>query len=197
MNSSNSIIDVILFSPKKNEYCSAEYLKKIKEEIRTLYNIRFHSIHSSDDHKETIRYSKIFFETNTHILSQKRAEEFFVKFEISLENLKKININSSQFVFSGSAVMGALGLRNPKDLDIFHVKNFILPNNLSSHNSQIKFLNQKIDELIFDPRNFFYYMGFKFLHPKIILEMKINRNKIKYNIKDSKDIEILNKFLNN
>ena len=38
-------------------------------------------------------------------------------------------------------------------------------------------------------------MGFKFLHPKFILEMKINRNKIKPNFKDNNDIETLEKFL--
>ena len=40
-------------------------------------------------------------------------------------------------------------------------------------------------------------MGFKFLHPQLILEMKINRNKIKTNIKDLNDIEILKRFCSN
>ena len=91
--------------------------------------------------------------------------------------------------------MGALGLREPRDLDVFHTENFNLPNNISSHNSQIKYVKQKINELIFNPKKYFFYMGFKFLHPKFILEMKINRNKIKPNIKDHNDIEMLEKFL--
>ena len=195
LNNSNGIIDVILFNPSKEKYSTDIHLKKIKEEIRKLYNIHFHSIHSSDDHIETIRYSKIFFHSNTQVLSQKRKGRFFNKLELALEELIKINIDSSQFVFSGSAVMAALGLREPKDLDVFHTENFNLPNNISSHNSQIKYVKQKINELIFNPKKYFFYMGFKFLHPKFILEMKINRNKIKPNIKDHNDIEILEKFL--
>ena len=61
----NGVVEVLLFNPKIEEYGSMSYLKKIKEEIRSFYQIRFHSIHSSDDHNETIRYSKIFFHTKT------------------------------------------------------------------------------------------------------------------------------------
>ena len=195
LKNSNGIIDVILFNPSEKKYSTYIHLKKMKEEIRKLYKIHFHSIHSSDDHQETIKYSKIFFHSNTQILSQKRKEHFFNKLELALEELTKKNIDSSQFVFSGSAVMGALGLREPRDLDVFHTENFNLPNNISSHNSQIKYVKQKINELIFNPKKYFFYMGFKFLHPKFILEMKINRNKIKPNTKDHNDIEILEKFL--
>ena len=38
-------------------------------------------------------------------------------------------------------------------------------------------------------------MEFKILHPKFIFEMKINRNKIKSNIKNHNDIETLEKIL--
>ena len=191
----NGVAEVLLFNPKIEESGSVSYLKKIKEEIRSFYQIRFHSIHSADDHNETIRYSKIFFHTKTQILLSKRKVNFFFKLEKLLEELKKININSSQFVFSGSAVMAALGLREPKDFDAFHSTCFILPKNISSHNSQNKYLNENINELIFNPKKYFYYMGFKFLDPKIILNLKINRNNVKENLKDKNDIKILKNFL--
>ena len=91
--------------------------------------------------------------------------------------------------------MAALGLRDPKDIDAFHSKSYTLPKLVSSHNSQIKFLNIQIDEIIFDPRNFFFYMGFKFLNPELLLILKKNRNKYNANLKDLKDIEILQDFL--
>ncbi|MDC0216935.1 hypothetical protein OAJ70_02315, partial [Pelagibacteraceae bacterium] len=194
-NNTNGIIDVILFSPSKEEHGTAKQLKQIKEEIRSLYNIHFHSIHSSDNQLETINYSKIFFHPNTQYFSQKRKGHFFDNFEKALENLNVMKRDYSQFVFSGSTVMAALGLRSPKDLDAFHTKDFILPNSISSHNSQIKYLNIKINEIIFDPRNYFFYMGFKFLSPKLLLKLKRKRNMDRINLKDSEDIEILNKFL--
>ena len=194
---SDGVLDVILFSPNKKENATTANLKKLKEEIRNIYKIHFHSIHSSDNHIETIRYSKIFFHSNTQELLPKRKGIFYDNFEQNIENLNSSNIDSSQFVFSGSAVMAALGLRNPKDLDAFHSENFILPKSVSSHNSQIKYLKYKLNELIFNPKNYFFYMGFKFLHPKVLLKLKENRNTIKNNTKDNEDIKILKLFLSN
>ncbi len=195
-NNTSGIIDVILFSPNKEEYGTTKQLKKIKEEIRRFYNIHFHSIHSSDNQLETINYSKIFFHPNTQFFSQKRKGHFFDNFEKALENLNLMNVAYSQFVFSGSTVMAALGLRNPKDLDAFHSKDYILPSMISSHNSQIKFLNIKINEIVFNPKNYFFYMGYKFLNPNLLLKLKQNRNKNKLNQKDLEDINILKEFLN-
>ena len=192
---SNGIIDVVLFNPYKKEYSTVAHLKMMKEQIRKLYEINFHSIHSSDDHDETLRYSKIFFHSNTKLILQNRKGKFFNKLELVLEELLKSKIDPSQFVFSGSAVMGALGLREPKDFDIFHTENFKIPNYISSHNNQIKYFKQKINELIYNPKKYFYYMGFKFLDPKLILGMKINRNKEKQNSKDQNDIKILKNFI--
>ena len=92
--------------------------------------------------------------------------------------------------------MASLGLREPKDLDAFHLENFKLPKIISSHNSQIKYIKEKINELIFNPKKYFFYMGFKFLHPKFLYKIKINRNKIKPNNKDENDIKLLKEFLN-
>jgi len=195
-NNTSGIIDVILFNPNKEKYGTTKQLKKIKEEIRSLYNIHFHSIHSSDNNIETINYSKIFFHSNTQLFSQKRKGHFFDNFEKALENLNIIKVDYSQFVFSGSTVMAALGLRSPKDLDAFHSKDYILPSLISSHNSQIKFLKIKINEIIFNPKNYFFYMGYKFLNPNLLLQLKQNRNKKKFNPKDMEDIKILKEFLN-
>jgi len=194
-NNTDGIIELILFNPSKEEYGTPKNLKKIKEVIRKLYNIHYHSIHSSDNQFETINYSKIFFHPNTQLFSQKRKNYFSGNFEKFLENLDLDNLDCSKFVFSGSTVMAALGLRDPKDIDAFHSKNYTLPKLVSSHNSQIKFLNIQIDEIIFDPRNFFFYMGFKFLNPELLLILKKNRNKYNANLKDLKDIEILQDFL--
>lgn len=192
----NGIIDVLLFSPFKEEYGSIEHIKKTKEKIRSIYNIHFHSIHSSDNHEETIRYSKLFFNSNSQFYLTRRSKVFFNRFEKLLENLISSNIDHHNFVFSGSSVMGALGLREPKDFDIFHTLDFSLPNYLSSHNSQIKYLNKfSVQELIFNPRNYFFYMGYKFLNLKIILEMKVNRYQVRPKEKDYNDIKIIREFI--
>ena len=194
---SNGIIDVILFNPHRDEFATLEHLKKIKEKIRSIYKIHYHSIHSSDNHEETIRYSKLFFDYNSQKLLTKRTGIFYNKFESILEKFIITKKDHHNFVFSGSAVMAALGLREPKDFDVFHTEDLLLPNELSSHNSQIIYLKgYSINELIFNPKNYFYYMGYKFLNLNIILRMKVNRYSDKPKEKDKVDIDTIRQFLN-
>ena len=169
----NGIIDVLLFAPHKKDYATLEILKKIKEEIRKYYDITFHSIHSSDTHDETIRYSKLFFNNNSLRYLSCRTNKFFLEFESFIEKLNLNKVDYHHFVFSGSSVMAALGLKEPKDFDAFHDDEFSLPKEISSHNKQIAYLkNIKINELIYNPKNYFYYMGYKFVNLDIILELK-------------------------
>ena len=126
------------------------------------------------------------------ILIQKKNNFLFN--ENLLETLIKEKINENNFVFSGSTVLAALGCRRPKDFDVIHLGEDIPHINLSSHNSQLRFLRFKKNELIFNPKNYFYYMGFKFLKPSIVLELKRNRYKIKPEAKDLEDIKTLEEF---
>ena len=198
-NNTSGIIDVLLFRPhKKEEYVQVDHLKKVKEDIRKVYNIHFHSIHSSDNHEETIRYSKLFFDKNSEKLLTKRPNIFYAKLENLLQELSNDKIDHHNFVFSGSAVMGALGLREPKDFDVFYDESFTLPDDFSSHNNQIIYLNgYSINELIYNSKNYFFYMGYKFIKLDIVLKLKINRYKLKPKAKDEKDIKIIQEYLNN
>ena len=196
-NNTNGVIDVLLFRPHKEEYVRTDHLKKVKENIRKIYNIHFHSIHSSDNHEENIRYSKLFFDKNSEKLLTKRPNIFYTKLEILIQKLNNNRIDHHNFVFSGSAVMGALGLREPNDCDVFYDESFSLPNDFSSHNNQIIYLHgYSINELIYNPKNYFFYMGYKFINLDIVLRLKINRFKLKPKTKDEKDIKIIQEYLN-
>ena len=194
-NNSDGVIDVLLFKPNKIEYSSKEFLKKIKDDIRSIYKIHFHSIHSSDNNVETLSYSKIFFHSTSLQILKKRQTKFFLKLEIFLEELNTLKLNASDFVFSGSSVLAALGFRAPKDIDLFHTDSFKLPGETNSHNNQIGYIKTSINEVIFNPKNYFYYMNYKFLHPRLLLELKTGRNAIKPNNKDREDIKFLKKFI--
>lgn len=196
-NNTNGVIDVLLFRPHKEEYVRTDHLKKVKENIRKIYNIHFHSIHSSDNYEENIRYSKLFFDKNSEKLLTKRPNIFYKKLESFIQKLNNNRIDHHNFVFSGSAVMGALGLREPNDFDVFYDESFSLPNDFSSHNNQIIYLHgYSINELIYNPKNYFFYMGYKFINLDIVLRLKINRFKLKPKTKDEKDIKIIQEYLN-
>lgn len=196
-NNTNGVIDVLLFRPHKEEYVRTDHLKKVKENIRKIYNIHFHSIHSSDNYEENIRYSKLFFDKNSQKLLTKRPNIFYTKLESLIQKLNNNRIDHHNFVFSGSAVMGALGLREPNDFDVFYDESFSLPNDFSSHNNQIIHLHgYSINELIYNPKNYFFYMGYKFINLDIVLRLKINRFKLKPKTKDENDIKIIQEYLN-
>ena len=205
----NGELDVLLFFPKNQKNSEASELKIMKEEIRKYHKVHYHSIHSSDNHIETERYSKIFFhEESSKILANKR-NNYFLGFEKVLEVLSNKQINQDNFAFSGSMTLAAIGIRSPNDIDIIHEKNFKFdldffkdsPFNefggIHSHNIHVnRYLPEyKTSELIYNPKNFFYYMGFKFLHPKLVLNFKINRYKKNHKDKDLKDIKEINNFL--
>lgn len=202
----NGELDVILFYPKNKENSQPNELKKMKEEIRKYHNVHYHSIHSSDNQIETQRYAKLFFhDESSKILANKR-NNFFLGFEKVLEILSKENINQDNFIFSGSMSLAAMGIRSPNDIDVIHDKSFNFNleifkktpfdvfGGLHSHNDHIKSYlpNYKINELIYNPNYFFYYMGFKFIHPKIVYELKVkryNNTKKEKDIRDIKDIK--------
>ena len=58
-----------------------------------------------------------------------------------------------------------------------------------NHASQLVYHNPKIEDLIFNPKHYFYFNDFKFVSIEQIKKMKKNRNEIK----DRIDIKLINK----
>jgi hypothetical protein len=93
----------------------------------------------------------------------------------------------------GSAVLAAYGLREGKDLDFVHHFPLAddLPAPLGSHNEYIELYDTSVDELIYDPANFFYYRGFKFASPQIIARLK----RVRGERKDKRDLRLMSRAL--
>ena len=66
----------------------------------------------------------------------------------------------------------------------------LFPN--SVHNLEITGFDECKDELLFDPNNYFYINGHKFIKLDLIKKMKENRGEPK----DIKDIRLINNFIN-
>ena len=186
-NANNKKIEIILFESKNK--------LNLYQEINNIYKSELNNIYISQNHELTYECAKFLFHYNSVIMTAERMDLFFLNFEKILFNVKNEYKNINNFIFTGSSVMSALGIRKPKDFDIFHTNDFILPEFLSSDNSKIKLINYTLEELLFDPRNHFFYMGLKFIHPKILLELKKKKYLLNKNEKDKDDIELLKKFL--
>jgi len=171
----------------------------IKNHIRNHYSIGHDSIHITDSEDELCRLSKLLFNNNslqfiTNLIDlDKKTYNFILNFRNWLEIN---NLNPYDFVVGGSTLLGLMGSRTINDLDFLYANDYFdlpkYPKNICDHSNQIKYYKFKIDELIYDPRNYFWYMGIKFCTPSIILKMKLNRGEDK----DILDIKLIQDKLN-
>jgi hypothetical protein len=99
----------------------------------------------------------------------------------------------SDFVIDGSTILSIYGIRESNDIDYLSRK--LLPKELStkgldSHDNQIEYHGKTKEELIYDPQNFFFFMGLKFISLRQVLKMK----RIRGNRKDLRDCDNIDAF---
>jgi hypothetical protein len=92
-------------------------------------------------------------------------------------------------------VMAAYGLREAKDIDYLYRKNPIMAASslISPHNQYLEVhYRETIDNLIMNPRNYFYCHGVKLISIDSLARLKMNRGENK-DIVDLKLLESLKK----
>lgn len=159
-----------------------DLIKICKSQIRALFNISHDSVHSNDTHKEAIVLARSLFNRNSiHFLNHKKDvlfpqfEHYFKEYRNWLEANQK---NNEWFCIDGSAVMAAYGLRDCSDLDFLHFEKETPITNivgLDSHNCHLHFHASSLDDILFDPDNYFYYNGIKFCSLFVLKQMKMRR----------------------
>lgn len=175
------------------------------KEVRGL-NDRNYSHHVNDEHIETIQLSRIFFNKNSifainncnlnfKCLSFDEKYNKYVKF---INSNKWGNIND--FCLNNSSILSQFGLRQSRDIDYLHNTNFeikkqIPENNISSHNYIVKSVNNNINinELVYNPKNYFWYKNIKFSTLDKLFEFKKQQKTEKAKI----DVKLCEYILNN
>ena len=170
-----------------------------KQEIRDLAGNGNYSIHSSDSHSETVDLLNILFsEESLKILSlRKPTDHYFNQLIDSVHSYSKMNrIPPSSFAISGSGSMGALGLRNIRDIDLivdvginFKENYRVDLVNLQEDN----YFDKSFNTLIYASSNYFWFYGLKFLRLGEIKEMKLKRNEYP---KDLIDVNLIDSIYN-
>lgn len=172
-------------------------VKEVKSRIRSLFPLENNSIHINDSHEETVRLAEQFFNARSIFFLNNSNyapnEKFINYFEHFKKEIAEKGYDKNDFCIDGSAVMAAFGIRDANDLDFLYCGRqdpaFEHPM-ISCHNLELIYHQEYLDELIYNPNNFFYYDGIKFLTLENLSRMKKNRNEEK----DIKDLLLIHRF---
>lgn len=166
----------------------------IKEKIRNLFNLKKDSVHITDHYNDTFRVSSSLLNENsikflnygTNIISEKSKN-------LLIQYFKKVN-QDENYIITSSVLLELFGLREAKDIDYIHLNdNKLSLSNISPHTGKwLDYYPQNKDDIIYNPNNYFYINGHKFVSLDIIKLMKQNRNENK----DVNDIKLINSISN-
>ncbi len=161
-------------------------VRKIKEQVRSIHDIGFSSIHITDTKDEAIKISNLVFNENgIHFLNNATPYKFIKTYK-DLESFNQFlienNVDTKNVLVDGSTTLMLYGIRNSNDLD------FLMPNDnilkipseqYETHDEQLLYHRKNKNELIFDPQNYFIFNGYKFVSFQQLYFMKNNRNESK------------------
>lgn len=188
----NELIQTYLI--KVNSY---EDTLKIKKQIRSLFEYGNNSVHITDTHEETLRLAQqIYNENSINCLnfSKHCNNQNFLELFKNYKNkyLKLEYTEQKKFCIDSSSVLSVFGIRDCRDIDFLakdENKSYLLKDKgIDCHNQELKYYPLNLDEMIFNPNNYFYYDGVKFLNLQNVRNMKSIRGEEK----DLKDIELIN-----
>ena len=180
------------------EFDSLDIATKTKEEIRNLFDLGNHSVHINDTHEETVRVANIAFNDNSiHFLNNSQIKNYSRFFRL-LDQYKKWlaenALDQECFCIDASAVMAVYGIREARDVDFLHSGYDGITTDIEkvgSHNDWSEHYPTSIDNLVFNPENYFYHQNLKFTTLDILSQMKENRNEKK----DRVDVKLIRKLL--
>ncbi|NES22483.1 MAG: hypothetical protein F6K41_27085 [Symploca sp. SIO3E6] len=181
---------------------SAKKIAQLKLRLRSFFALGNHSLHINDIHEQTIRLAKLFFNDNSidyiNNVSLKKPDKFLLYLSLFNEWVASNSFDKDDFCISGSAVLSAFGLRDCYDLDFLAAEKMAKQacdnQMIVCHNDHfLKYSDDEfisIDDLIFNPTNYFYIDDVKFLTLDILKQFKTARNEYK----DLEDISLINSF---
>lgn len=166
----------------------------LKEKCRSLYNFGKNSLHVTDFTNDTFRVASSLLNKNSLFYLNHGSRDISTKSSNSLEKyFCRIESNSEDYCLTSSIVLELFGLRNAGDIDYLHRNNHnIEVSGIDVHQGKwLSYYHKPIDELLFNPDNYFYVNGHKILTLDNIYDMKLNRGEPK----DLKDCELIHNFL--
>lgn len=175
----------ILFVEKKTE----EDITTIKDVLRSIYNLKKHSLHITDNGKETYQMGEILlnnnsidFLNNCNVLKFKNTLKL-MKEAIKLDHMNRGQDNRNKVIFTGSLILALYGIRQAEDIDYIRDSD----GDTASHNYLLKYYPTKKENLFCNPKYYFSFFDCKFLTLETVKEFKKRRNESK----DRDDINLI------
>ena len=166
-------------------------LVEMKEKCRSLYKLKKHSLHVSDYNDDTFRIaSSVLNKNSIHFLNNGTNDITPNTKNLLTNYFKKVGENNEDFCLTSSLIMEMYGLRKAKDIDYLQKDNKILqlPTTGIHDGKWLTYYHINKHEIIYNPKYYFYFNGFKFATLEVIKEMKQKRNETK----DINDILLIN-----
>ena len=167
---------------------------KIKNKVRKIFNIGKHSIHITDTKEEAIRVARVVFNDNSiHFLNYAKPNKYISthqKIEEFKKFIEKNNLDNKDLLIDSSLILSCYGLREAKDIDFICSDNSKIKINfeyINIHDEELKNYNESKNELIYNPRNYFYFNNLKFISFTQLYKMKRKRDEEK----DKNDCKIM------
>lgn len=152
-----------------------------KLRIRDIAGVGHDSVHATDTREETLRVARVLLNANSRaFLSRKRKHMPAFDSLIARYQTATAEYDQDLLCVDGSAVMGAYGLREPRDLDFVHACPVDVSEPISSHNAYSLQYPFSKDDLIFNPANYFWSRGVKYATLAMV-------RRVKEHIKDEKN----------
>ena len=141
---------------------SLSTVNQIKDNLRENLILVKH-LYITDEQSETLELGKYILNSNSTILNNSKPYLFhntFHNLKLLKEKLNSLNINNDEIIIDGGSVLSIYGIRGTNDLDYLCLSGSI--NGFDNHASQLVYHEEKIEDLIFNPKYYFYFNDFKF-----------------------------------
>jgi hypothetical protein len=163
-----------------------------KESVRAIFNFGNFPIHINDSFHETVSLAcQILHSRSLELLdkSDTYSAADFIDFVRQVKS--SLNIDKwHNFVIDSGGVLAAYGLRDTRDLDYIARAKIDELEELpfcSLHDEVMHLYDNSADELVYDPRNYVYFLGLKIVSPELLIKMKTKRGELK----DKRDVILL------
>ena len=176
-------------------------VRLIKEQVRSIYNIGFSSIHITDSKSEAIKIANLLFNENgLHFLNHASPFKYAEMYDVNLKQFKAFliqnNINKSEVLIDGSSTLVLYGIRKSEDIDFLITDNDRIANpskEFDLHDQELIFHKKDKLDLILNPKYHFIFDGLKFISFEQLYSMKLARNQNK----DINDCVMMQAFVTN